>query len=381
MHLSLILYCCIMCEVDLSFHFGTKPGSNVECKESRHVLGIASTGSKRNSSACNLCAHSALWQLLSHLTYLWAGYAGCAVTGDAQTWCGCCMSRSRLGAAQPHSHGIDCEGSQASLVGRWETSLLTVAAFLHSLSSCCGLHPATYTWLVLEFFFFSRLFLPLIAVDALCATFKMRYLSCWRLAPGRRCPFYPRLQPAAFPCCTRRARGSEAPRPSPRPGPGSLLPAAPSSSPRCQTAAPEPCRCLLSGSGEADIDSPWLTIPTSSGTALCRCKPPGRRERGGQRAGSSRTGCHRQGELLLWVGAERAARPGTGTDRRGRCKITLNGFGAKSCCGLGKAGARRSRRRGLRGDTRAPSELPAPVASILPPWVGEIAGQWVSALL
>lgn len=256
MYLSLILYCCIMCEVDLSFHLGTKPGSNVECRESRQALGVASTGSTRNSSTCILCAHSALWQLLSRLTYLWAGYAGCAVTGDAQTWCGCCVSRSHLGAAQPHSHGIDCEDSQASLVGRWETSLLTAAAFLHLLSSCCGLHPAAYTRLVLEMCCSPtphppRLFFPLIAVDAACTTFKMRYLSCWRLAPGRRCPFYPRRSPAACPCRPRRARGSEGPRPSPAsgprvPSPGSSLLLAPLPD-TCTGALPLPALRLRGG--------------------------------------------------------------------------------------------------------------------------------------
>lgn len=231
-------------------------------------------------------------------------------------------------------------------------------------SPSCNLHAACTRNVGFFGFFFCpppRLFLPLIAVDAAWTTFKMRYLSCWRLAPGRRCPFYPRRYPAACPCCPGRARGCEAPRP----GPGSLLPAAPSSSsPRCQTPAPEPGRCLLSGSGEADVGSPWLTAPL----------------RGGQRAGSSRTGCHRRGELLLWVGAGRAAGRGTGTGRRGRCKMALNGFGAKSCCGLGKNG-RGKALPAPRGETRAPSELPAPAASALPPRVGETAGRRGSALL
>lgn len=171
--------------------------------------------------------------------------------------------------------------------------------------------------------------------------------------PGPKVP----VLSAALACCLSALPSQSPGLRGSAPGPRVPPPAAPSSSsPRCQTPAPEP--------GEADVGSPWLTVPL----------------RGGQRAGSSRTGCHRQGELLLWVGAERAAGRGTGTGRRGRCKMALNGFGAKSCCGLGKNG-RGKALQAPRGESRAPSELPAPAASALPPRVGETAGRRGSALL
>lgn len=54
----------------------------------------------------------------------------------------------------------------------------------------------------------------------------------------------------------------------------------------------------------------------------------------GVTGGSSGTGCHQQGELLVWVGTGRQAGPGTVTGSRGRCKMASNP--AMACKSKGK---------------------------------------------
>lgn len=113
-------------------------------------------------------------------------------------------------------------------------------------------------------------------------------------------------------------------------------------------AAPNvPCR-LPAGSGRDDdlLTSMYNSDPEMNAFVSLRAA----RSRGGR----SRTGCHQQGELLIWVGTERSA---TAAGRRGRCKMTLKQFGAKCCCGLGKEGTRPYRCHGLQGDSWGAPEL------------------------
>lgn len=95
-----------------------KPGSNVEREESSHAPGIARIGSKTNSGLSILCAHSALWLLLWHLSYLLAGYAGCAVTGVAQR---VLCEQVGFGSSADNSHPWAVRTPQASSVVRWDS--------------------------------------------------------------------------------------------------------------------------------------------------------------------------------------------------------------------------------------------------------------------
>lgn len=115
-----------------------------------------------------------------------------------------------------------------------------------------------------------------------------------------------------------------------------------------QKPAPRPCCCRLpAGSGRDDdlLTSMCNSDPEMNAFVSLRAA----RSRGD----SSRTGCHQQGELLIWVGTESA----TAAGRRGRCKMTLKQFGAKCCCGLGKEGTRPYRCHGLQGDSWGAPEL------------------------
>lgn len=136
---------------------------------------------------------------------------------------------------------------------------------------------------------------------------------------------------AAAPAPSARAHG-----PSPR-----QLP------PR-QKPAPQPGCCRLHAGSGRDDGSLTLDVYNSDPEMDAFVSLRAARSRGG----SSRTGGHQQGELLIWVGTETAA------NRRGRCKMTLNQFGAKCCRGFGKEGTRPYRCHGLQGDAWGAPEPP-----------------------
>lgn len=120
--------------------------------------------------------------------------------------------------------------------------------------------------------------------------------------------------------------------------------------------APEPGSRLLTRSGEAEDDSLSSISDSHLGLVWHACVAAQRSEPG---AGSrSRTGCHQQVELHIWVEPRRQPGSGTATNRRGGCcEMASKRCGAKPCCGLRNEGERSDKCRGLWRDSWGTSEL------------------------